>query len=301
MSLVSFDDLMREAERGRYAVGYFETWDLESLMAVADAAESTRSPVILGFSGIYLVHPERVVQEPLAGYAALGLEVCRSLSVPTTLLFNESPDFDAVLEAVRLGFPLVMYADESVDMMLLSERVRHVVDVAHAAGVAVEGEATALPGVGGDLVELANDTHMTDPAVARAFVEATGVDALAVNVGQMHLHGRRRVRLDLDRLAHLERSLDVPLVLHGATSIHREDLVAAIQLGVRKINVGSVLKQTTLKALRDACVAIDMDGPLNVYEAIGSGLPSDVLVAGRLALQHVVEEWMALFGSAGRA
>src|SRR5437773_10617420 len=106
MPLVSFHDLMHCAEEGRYAVGYFEGWNLESLLAVADAAEAMRSPVILGYSGIYLPHPERRVVDPLAVYAAMGTEVGRRLTVPCCLLFNESPYLDWVLEAIRLGFQL---------------------------------------------------------------------------------------------------------------------------------------------------------------------------------------------------
>lgn len=82
MALVSFQDLMAAAADGRYAVGYFESWNLESLLAVADAAEAMRSPVLLGFSGIYLPDPERIAREPLPAYAAMGLEVCRGLRVP---------------------------------------------------------------------------------------------------------------------------------------------------------------------------------------------------------------------------
>jgi fructose/tagatose bisphosphate aldolase len=130
-------------------------------------------------------------------------------------------------------------------------------------------------------------------------VNNTGVDALAVNVGQMHLHGRQEVGLDLDRLAELVEAVDVPLVLHGATSMRREDLAAAIEVGVRKINVGSMLKQAFLGALRDRCAALPEQ--YNPYEAIGSGLQADVLVAGRLAMQRTVEKLMHLFRSTGRA
>ena len=106
------------------------------------------------------------------------------------------------------------------------------------------------------------------------------------------------VRLDLDRLRRL-RALSVPLVLHGGSSIDAADLRAAIEIGVRKINVGSRLKQTYFNALRRACA--DVDATANPYEVIGSGLAQDVLVPGRLALQRDVERWMHLFGSAGKA
>src|SRR6185436_15686158 len=197
MALVPFNELMPEAEKGNYAVGYFESWNLESLQAVADAAESTRSPVILGFSGIYLPHPARTRRENLKVYAALGLETCRSLSVPSCLLFNESPDFDWVTEAIELGFGLVMYTDEEVSVEEQVERVRAIVERAHRKGVAVEGELMPLPGVGGELSAAPELNCLDDPEVARSFVERTQVDAFAVNLGQAHVHGRRTVELNL--------------------------------------------------------------------------------------------------------
>jgi len=298
MPLVTFKDLMSEAKRGNYAVGYFESWNLESLRAVADAAEALRAPVLLGFSGIYLHHPRRRVHEPLSVYAALGNETCRRLKTPACLVFNESPHFERVLEAIDLRFGLVMFSDPSLDSNDQAERIRQIVAKAHRAGVAVEGEMTSLPGMDGQLARLPETMDLTDPREAERFVEQTGVDALAVNVGQAHLHGRTEVRLDLSRLTSLKQSVPVPLVLHGASSIAREDLQAAIRLGVRKINVGSAMKSCYLEALRSSLH--QLDGGYNPYEVIGSGLDEDVLTQARVALQGVVEDLMRLFGSAGK-
>jgi ketose-bisphosphate aldolase len=295
MPLASFSELMADAERGGYAVGYFESWNLESLLAVCDAAENTGSPVLLGFSGFYLSHPARAVREPLNAYAALGLEAIRGLSVPACLVFNESPDIERVLEAIELDFNLVMFSDEKLDYAGQVEGVRRVVSVAHDAGAAVEGEAMALPGVGGELSSLPDDLRLTDPDRARDFVERTGVDACAVNVGQAHLHGRKRVRLNFARLVELKQALAVPLVLHGASSIDSADLKEAIRLGIRKINVGSILKRTYFEAMRKAAAQAGDD--YNPYDVIGSGLAGDVLTAGRTALQKTVEDWMRLFES----
>ena len=292
MPLASFVDLMADAERGGYAVGYFESWNMESLLAVCDAAEATHSPVVLGFSGIYVPHPARVVREPLSLYAALGLEAIRGLSVPACLVFNESPDIDWVLEAIGCGFGLVMFSDETLDFDRQVEWVRRVVGVAHETGVAVEGEAGSLPGVGGELSALPDDLHLTDPARAQDFVEQTGVDAFAVNVGQAHLHGRRQVRLNLARIVDLKQSLKVPMVLHGASSVDRTDLNAAIRLGIRKINVGSALKSVYFEAVRRAIERVGDN--YNPYEVVGSGLAGDILTAGRVALQKMVEDWMIL-------
>ncbi len=298
MALVPFKQLMAEAEAGQYAVGYFESWNLESLLAVADAAEAVRSPVILGFSGIYLPHPDRIMHDPFSAYAALGLEICRRLSVPACLLFNECPYVERVLTAIDLGYSLVMFTDEALSFEAQVTQVSQVVAKAHRAGIAVEGEVAALAGVGGELAAVPADLRLTDPAVARLFVEQTGVDALAVNVGQAHLHGRQAVRLNLERLAMLRKAVPLPLVLHGATSVHQADLVEAVRLGVRKINVGSILKRTYFESVRQACLAVGEN--YNPYEVIGSGLSSDVLTSGRLAMQQTVEALLRLFGSADR-
>jgi fructose/tagatose bisphosphate aldolase len=297
MPLVAFPQMMEAAATGGYAVGYFESWNLESLLAVADAAEAERSPVILGFSGIYLPHPRRVVSDPLAAYAAIGREVAARLTVPAVLLFNESPNRQWVVGAIESGFNLVMFSDGELGEDEGRRTIRELAQAAHAKGAAIEGEVTPLPGVGGEAQDTNVDRGLTDPKGARRFVEETAIDALAVNVGQVHFHGRRIVRLDLDRLGSLA-TLPVPLVLHGASSVDPGDLQEAIKLAVRKINVGSRLKQAFLKAMRDAAHRSDS---VNPYEAIGSGLGGDVMVAGRLAMQAEVQKLMRLFGSAGKA
>ncbi len=300
MPLVSFPQLMADTVRRNYAVGYFESWNLESLLAVADAAERMRSPVILGFSGIYLPHPDRRVRDRLETYAAMGLAVCETLTVPACLLFNESPHMDWVYAAVDLGFNLVMLSDDTLSSGDRITNIHNLVNYAHERGGTVEAEMQALVGVAGELIAdpTCRDHQFTDPAEAETFVLETGIDALAVDLGQVHLHGRNIVRLDINRLRQLEK-LSVPLVLHGASSVDRGDLQAAIPLGVRKINVGSRLKQSYFGALRDACAAVDAKA--NPYEVIGSGLHNDVLVAGRLAMQRDVEDLMVLFGSAGKS
>jgi fructose/tagatose bisphosphate aldolase len=258
-----------------------------------------RSPVILGFSGIYLPHPKRTLKETLSIYAALGLETCRSLSVPACLIFNESPYLDWVGEAIDLGFGMVMYTDEELSVEEQATRVGEIVAKAHEKGVAVEGEITPLPGVGGELAASPEQSCLDDPETARCFVEQTGVDAFAVNIGQVHLHGRSTVPLNLSRLRQLRERVAVPLALHGATSISQSDLKNAVRLGVRKVNVGSVLKRSFFEAMRSAGSKAGEE--YNPYEVVGSGFAKDVLVCGRIAMQRKVEELMKVLGSARRA
>lgn len=299
MTISHFNELMARAESEQYAVGYFESWSLESLMAVADAAEATQSPVLMGFSGIYLNHPKRVRSEGLSVYSAMGLKVCQQTSIPTALVFNESPYLDWVIEAIDQGFGLVMFSDDQLSFTDQTTQIQQIVEIAHQVGVAVEGEIESLPGTGEYLKGIPGDARLTNVEIARGFVKETGVDAFAVNIGQMHLHGKRAVHLNLDLLRELNNALDVPLVLHGSTSVPQEDLVEAVDCGIRKINVGSVLKQTYFEVIREMCAAVG--DTYNPYETIGSGLREDVLMAGRIALQQKVEDYLRLFGSAGKA
>ena len=299
MPIFSFQELMAAAEAGRYAVGYFEAWNLESLFAVADAAAAMRSPVLLGYSGIHIPITEGGAGERLAPYAALAEDVARQLPVPACLLFNESPRLDWVLQAVRLRFGLVMFSDPGLEAEAQVENVRRVVREAHPVSVAVEGEMNSLPGVMQGLSRVPDDLHLTDPRDARQFVETTGVDALAVNIGQAHMHGRKPVRLDLARLSALRKEVPVPMVLHGGTSVSQDDLSQAIDLGIRKVNLGSVIKRSYFEGMRSVLARIGAD--FNPYEVVGSGLPNDVLTAGRLAMKRTVEQFMTLFKSAGKA
>ena len=299
MPIVPFQDLMAAAESGHYAVGYFEVWNLESVLAVADAAAAMRSPVMLGFSGIYVPLTETEGTTRLRPLAALGAEVCRQLPTPACLIFNESPYADWVDEAIDLNFGLVMFSDPELSFEDEREQVRQVAAKAHASSIAVEGEVKALPGVQFGVSSVPEDLHLTDPNRPREFVEYTGIDSLGVNIGQVHVHGRREIHLDLARLVALRKEIPVPLALHGGTSISAADVSKAIHLGIRKINLASILKKSYFDGLREACAQID--GDYNPYEIVGSGMEKDVLAAARSSLRKTVEHFMSVYQSAGKA
>src|SRR6202047_209596 len=110
MPLTPISDLVQHARAQRYALGYFESWNFESLQGVLDAAETTRSPVIIGFNGEFLSHPDRKLPERLQCYAELGKAAAACASVPCGLIFNESPDCEWGRNAGLAGFNLVMPA-----------------------------------------------------------------------------------------------------------------------------------------------------------------------------------------------
>ncbi len=144
MPLESIPLMLRRAVREGYAVGYFESWNLESLQGVVDAAEQTMSPVILGFNGGFLSGP-RHATERLSWYAALGRAAAESATVPCGLIFNECPRDDWVRSAIAAGFNLVMLADPEASPEDLTSRVAALTRLAHDRGVAVEAEVGELP------------------------------------------------------------------------------------------------------------------------------------------------------------
>ena len=299
MPLVPMTVLLRNAMEHGYAVGYFESWNLESLLAVKDAAEEARSPVIIGFNGGFLGNRNRRKVENIHVYGQLGRAVAEQASVPMSLILNEAVDVDLLREALKAGFNVVMHDHEG---SRLQESIRinaSLVRDAHQAGAAVEAEIGELPtgSVGGSIV---SKGAKTDPAEAARFVKATGVDALAVAIGNVHVLEGRKSRLDLELLAELRRVIPVPLVLHGGTGIDPEELKKAIHAGVCKVNVGTVLRRRFINSLKRYYAANDVDA-LDPGEVTSTGGERDMLTAARAEVASEVVALMTLFGSAHQA
>ncbi len=299
MPLVSFKEMMEDAEKGGYAVGYFESWNLESLQAVWEAAEETRSPVILGFSGVQLPDPRRVLPENLEPYAAMGLALCKLASVPTSLIFNESPCLDWIKKAIDEGFNVVMFSDEKCTFEEQKRKTIETVATAHAENVAVEGELRPLPLPPQGRGSVSSSSLVTDPIHAAEFIHETGVDALAVAIGNIHVAEAENTDLDIHRLDAIREHVSVPLVLHAGSGLKDETVKEVIQHGIGKINVGSALRRAFFNTIKKKIAASD---PFtHPYDIIGSGLDEDVLLAGKTAMKNLVREKMFIFGSAGKA
>jgi ketose-bisphosphate aldolase len=295
MPLKPVFNLVHEAREKKYALGYFESWNFESLQGVIDAAEATRSPIIIGFNGDFMSQGSRRLPERLRCYAELGRAAASVATVPCGLFFNECPIDGWVREATLAGFNLVMPADHDATYEEYVSRVTALTAFAHQRGVAVEAEIGRLPsGASGGLED---EGRMTDPELAGRFVRATGVDLLAVSVGNVHvlLGGERE--LDLERLAQIHEQVSIPLVLHGGTGIPGLASREAIQRGVAKVNYGTYLKQRYLKAVS----FILEKGYVNPHELLGLGGDRDIMVAGRLAVGDAVLERIELLGCCGRA
>ncbi len=287
--------LLRHAREHGYAVGYFESWNLESLLAVKDAAESSRSPAIIGFNGRFLDNRGRRVPESLRVYGSLGKAVAEQSSVPMSFILNEATDPALLRQGLQVGFNVIMHDHEGCT---LEEAIRINASLArdaHGVGAEVEAEIGELPtaSAGGKLL---SPGAKTDPREALRLVQETGVDALAVAVGNVHVLEGRRARLDLGLLAELARVVPVPLVLHGGTGIDPAELKEAIRIGVCKVNVGTVLRRTFINSLKGFLDARDVDA-LDPGEVTSTGGEHDMLAAARADVAAEVASLMRLFGS----
>lgn len=295
MPLEPIWELMRHARQNGYGIGYFESWNLESLQGVIDAAEETRSPVIIGFNGEFLCRSDRQSKERLSWYAALGKAAAESASVPCGLIFNECSEDNCTRQAITLGFNIISISDPKADYDDYVCRVADVTKYAHKHRVIVESEIGKLPSGASGKVE--GGGSLTDPELAARFVETTDVDLLAVSVGNVHVMVQGERGLDLNRLAEICKRVSVPLVLHGGTGISAEAVRMAISMGVVKVNYGTYLKQRYLAAVR---TALNND-QTNPHKLLGYGGQEDVMVAGRLAVRDALLERMKILGCCGRA
>ncbi|WP_332601458.1 class II fructose-bisphosphate aldolase [Arthrobacter sp. S2(2024)] len=242
MTLVSTRELMDTATANRIGQGAFNVIHLETAEGLVAGAESAGVPLILQIS-------ENCVRfhGGLVPIARGAMSIARDSSVPVALHLDHAESEELALQAVDLGFGSVMYDGAHLPYDANVEVTRRVATYAQDHGVYVEAE---LGKVGGKDGAHAPGVR-TDPAEARSFVEATGVDALAVAVGSSHAMTERSAALDLALITRLKEAVRLPLVLHGSSGVADETLVAAIRAGMTKINVSTHLNGFFTRAVRE--------------------------------------------------
>mmetsp|Transcript_35765 Transcript_35765/g.89858 ORF Transcript_35765/g.89858 Transcript_35765/m.89858 type:complete len:376 (-) Transcript_35765:29-1156(-) len=276
--------IMAAAAAGRYAVGAFNVYDLVGASAVVAAAEECGSSVMLQ------IHPA-ALRSPVGGAAlAAGcLALAKRAAVDVTLHLDHALA-EQWEDALRLGFDSVLVDGSNLsyeDNLALTARA---VEVCHARGLAVEAEIGRLSGTEDGLTVAEVEAKMTDPTQAAQFVAATGVDLLAVCIG--NVHGRyppAGPQLDLDRLRRIRAAVPphVGLVLHGASGVPAHLVRECIALGVVKFNVNTEVRAAYLDAIRDpAAASLDL---------------AQLQEAAQARMAEVVRDKLALFGSAAPA
>lgn len=248
--LVNTKELLDKARKEGYAVPAFNIHNLETIQVVVETAYRLRSPVILaGTPGTFEYAGREYVQ-------AIAEVAARKYDTPIALHLDHHEEFDAIQTSVDLGTKSVMIDASHYDYEENIRRVRQVVEYAKPRGVTVEAELGSLVGQEDDIVVSEEDGVYTNPEQAADFVQRTGIDSLAVAIGTAHGVYKKAPKLDFKRLEAIQKRVDVPLVLHGASGISDEDVKHCITLGIAKVNIATELKMPFADALKEYFKAV---------------------------------------------
>ena len=284
--LVSMKEMLEKAREGKYAVGLFNAVNVEMARAIIETAEELNAPVIVGTAEVLLpaMNLERV--------AEYLVPMAKKAKVPVCVHYDHGLTFEKCMEALQLGFSSVMYDCSTDSYEDNVAKVAEMVKICHAMGASVEGE---LGHVGDNEGSAEGSDHLLDPSafftdvsLARDFVERTGVDALAVAVGNAHGDYKFPPKLDFDRISDIADRTGVPLVLHGGSGLSDSDFRTAVQRGICKVNIFT---------------DIDKAGKAGIEEGIAAGAKTlmGLIPYSIAAMKKVVANKMELFGSIGRA
>jgi len=293
MSIVGMDEILARALHEGYAVGYFEAWDQYSFEATLEAAEETLSPAIIGFGAVG-VDQAWLNRWGIVEQATLARDLAERATVPTAILFNEAATYEQIVQGLIHGCNAVMLDSSELPYEDHVAQTRRVAEVAHAAGAIAEAEVGRLA----DAREADVPGSMTDPDRAADFVARTGTDALAVSIGNVHQLLGGKSDIDLELLERIHQAVPVPLVIHGGTGFPDAAVPAAIERGVAKFNVGTVIRRAFLDGICEAADALPDDPAGHHY--LGCRNPDDVLAQGKARMKAEVLRLTAVYGSTGR-
>ncbi|MFH0987916.1 MAG: class II fructose-bisphosphate aldolase [Parcubacteria group bacterium] len=238
--LVHIRSIVRGAVAGKYAVGAFNVNDLEMTQAVLRAADKLKSPVIIQ------VTESAIAYAGLDELFALIKAGADEIKAPVAIHLDHGHDFELIRKCVASGFSSVMIDGSALPFEENVALTKKVVDYCHGKNVWVQGEIGRLSGVQGAKIITKEAAGFTDPREAALFVEKTGVDAVAVSVGNIHgvqkIVQRQPKKLNLKRLAEIAKIVKIPIVLHGASGFSGAQIKKAIALGVRIANIDSELR-----------------------------------------------------------
>ncbi|NMB26348.1 MAG: class II fructose-bisphosphate aldolase [Firmicutes bacterium] len=284
MAIVTLKEILDRADAGKYAVGSFNVINYESVRGILDAAEATRSPVILAIAQVQLADVD------FSSIMNIIVHEAKRATVPVAVHLDHGLDFETVKQAIELGCSSVMFDGSTLSLEENIRQTRAVVEYAHARNVSVEGEVGEM-GVEGTSECSEDDVviDMTDVASAKRFVDETGVDALAVAFGTVHGIMRSEPDLNLGLLAELHRSLNTHLVVHGGSGLVFEDYRNMIERGIRKINYFSYGYRDVARKLG----AYMAEHPHALYDQLS--------YFSKGAFKEVFSEVMEAFGSTGEA
>ena len=280
--LVNMNDVLHPAKEGRYGVGFFNAVNVEMARAIIETAEELRAPVMIGTAEVLLP------AMPMERVAEYLIPMAQKASVPVCVHYDHGLTFGKCMEALKQGFTSIMYDCSTEPYETNAKKVAEMVRICHGMGVTVEGELGHVgDNEGAGKLQNPSD-YYTDPDVAEDFTVSTGIDSLAVAVGNAHGDYKFPPKLDFERIETIAGRTGVPLVLHGGSGLSDSDFRTAVQKGVCKVNIFTDL---------------DKAGKAGIEEGLAAGAATMMkLIPYEIsAMKQVVRNKMELFGSCGRA
>lgn len=281
MPLVNMKPLLENARKGGYAVGSFSVANMEMVLGVLKAVEETKSPAIIQIAEVRLNH------SPLEIIGPLMVAAAKNSSVPVAVHFDHGKTQEKIKQALDIGFTSVMLDGSHLPF---EENIRITAETKALAaqyGADCEGEIGCVGGSEDGSEDIA--INCTSPAQALEFYQKTGVDALAVAIGNAHGNYKQAPKLRFDILEQTASLVEAPLVLHGGTGIFPEDFKKCIKLGINKINIATATFDSVEQSAREAYA----NGAIKGYYDLQT---AEVEGAYRNALKHI-----DIFGCAGKA
>jgi fructose-bisphosphate aldolase class II len=288
MPLVHIKNLLKGANKGKYALGAFNTQNLEITQGILRAAEANRAPLVIQVSEATIDYAGLPTIAEIVESVAKNL----NLRTPVALHLDHGKRFSSIIGCIKAGFSSIMMDASHLPFDQNVAATKKAVQYAHKHGVFCQGELGRLKGIE-DVVKVSeHEAFMTHPDEAAEFVRKTGVDTLAVSIG--NVHGIMKIRegvpkLDLPRLKEIGKKVKVPLVLHGASGIPVGEIKKAIKLGIRIINIDTEIRLAFTEAVKKTLAA-----DLKIYD------PRKVLGPAAEAVEKTVGKKVKEFGSFGK-
>lgn len=244
MALANLRELLKAAEEKNIAIGSFSVANTEMILGVIKAAEETGTPVILQIAEVRLNH------SPLHIIGPAMLAAAKGAKVPVAVHLDHGTTLDCIRQALALDFTSVMFDGSHLPLEENIAVTKQVVALAKKTGAAVEAEIGCVGGSEDGSKDIA--VHCTSPDEAVYFAAETGVDALAVAIGNAHGNYKEKPRLRFDILDEIHKRVPLPLVLHGGTGISGDDFVRCAKSGIKKINIATATFDSVEKGVREA-------------------------------------------------
>lgn len=226
--LINLKQILDMAEEGGYAIPAFNVYNMETVMGIIRAAEEAKAPVIIQSYSRLFTNEEGYFVSPIV------LAAAKRASVPVCFHLDHGAGKTEVIRALRYGASGIMIDNSNLPFDENKKATKEVVEMCDAVGIPVEGELGHIGSV--------NDAEMqefTKVDEAVEFVDKTGVCALAILVGTAHGRYKKAPKLDIQRISDIHKATDAHLVLHGGSGVPDDQLKAAVDAGIRKINFGT--------------------------------------------------------------